>query len=576
MSDQFLQDRQIFLPPGLYRIASEHASRNRWIAGGNVRFWRGFPERVGGWSPITSETLETPARGVLAWRALDGTQFFAFGGASYLTLLQGGVLDDITPDDYVSRVFTISGVTGTWTVGETITGDTSGETCELISDGGTVLNVGAVSGDFTVSETITGDGAGNPSATLDAIAFGGQVDASATVGWGDTTWSNSVWGGEANLFSSITHPTLWTMDHWGEDLIACPRSGKIYHWAKTGSPYAPAVQVTNSPANALGIFIADVRRILVAYGAHDGSANDPVNIAWTDEEDFTDWTPTATNTAGSIRCETGNEIVGVVKTRGGFMVSTDTAVYSFRYIGGNAIFALNKVADGIGLIAPHAGVDAGGIVYFMGRDNFYVYDGTVRELPCDIHNDIFDNIDRTQVYKVYADTNRKFSEIWWHFPGASVENDRVAVYNLMDKAWSIMEFGRTSWTDDPEVFQYPCGTDVNGSIFAHERGTKGDGASIAYTLDSGDIEIMDGNQHLHVRAVIPDYERITGTHTLNLEARAHPMRSPTTKGPYSITPSTYHLPVRTRGRQVRLKFSGSDDFRLGLFDARGIARGRKV
>lgn len=568
-----LEDLPIMIAPGIYKEASAHASKNRYIDGSNVRFWKGFPERIGGWDSITDETTETPARGIKAWRALDGTQFLALGGASYLTLLQGGTLDDITPANYVSRLITVSSVSGSWTLNETITGGTSGSTAKILADGGTVLSVGAITGEFTDGETITG-GTSSVTATVVSSTFGGNIDSEATYGWGDSTWSVSVWGGVQNLYSAVDHCTTWSLCNWGEDLIANPRGGKIYVWEKTSSPFAAAVQVTNSPSTALGVFVADVNRTLVALGAHDGSADDPLNIRWSNSEDYTEWTAAADNTAGSIRCETGNTIIGYTSARGGYMISTDTAIYSFRYIGGQFIFSLNKVTDGPSMIGPNAGVDVNGVSIFMGPDQFYVYDGVVRPLPCDVHAYVYGRINKVQRHKVYCATNKKFNEVWWFYPSAT-ENDSFVMFNYEEKTWSIGDIARTSWSDDSVVFKYPIGTDENGSIFAHEYGTSADGSTYDYSLETGDIEIMNGQMLAHNRMLIPDWDRISGTHNVTIKTLGYPNRTAGTKGPYSFTSDTFRKSVRARSRQFRLLFEGSDDFRLGLWKARTIAHGRK-
>jgi hypothetical protein len=578
-------DKPIEIAPGLYKEASGHAALGRYIDGSNVRFWKGFPERVGGWTALTSSTLPAPPRGMLAWRALDGTLITAFGCADGLYLLNGSTFTDVTVAGY------------------------------------------------------------------SALSIDNRVDSESTFDYGEGVYGGSVYGGSASLYSATNHCTTWTLANWGEDLIACPRGstggGPIYlldtsTWIGASTTNIAIISV-NAPSAALGIFMSDTARQLVAYGAHDGSALDPLRIAWCDTEDYTTWTPGATNTAGYLRCESGNAIVGAIGTRGGHLVITDAAVYYFRYIGSPYYFSLTKIVDGPNLIGPHAGIDMEGTAFWMGREHFYAYDGTIRQLACDLHGYVFDDINLTQGHKITCRTNRKFGEVWWFYcSSTSAEVDRYVAYNPRDGTWFKGDIGRTSWVDSSPVIPYPIAADcdrltitaitkanpgvvttsaahglttgesvyiydvggmtevnnlaftatvvstttfsigVNSSayttytgggivtcshVYAHEYGTSANGSTFDYDL-TANIVVEDGPAYLHMRKLIPDYERISGDHEVTITCRGYPARSATTKGPYSIDEDTSELSVRARGRQMRLLWEGSADFRMGRWHHR--------
>jgi hypothetical protein len=569
-------DNPLDILPGIYSEDAEFAAGNRFVSGLNVRFWKGFAERIGGWATIVDEVLLAPARGMLAWRALNGSQFVAFGSAEGLEVLSGSDITDISPigvDGYITLIISVSGQVGSYTNGETVTA-TGGGTATVVSSSAGTVNVSADSGTFT--GTLTG-GSSGATATITGTLAGGRVDGSALVGWGESTWGSGVWGGAETIYANVLHPTTWTLANWGEDLRACPRGGKIYGWDASTGVGTRASRVTNSPSTALGIFVSDINRTLVAYGAHNGSADDPLNIRWSDAEDDTVWTAAATNTAGSQRCEVGNEIIGAISTRGGHLISTDAACYFFTYVGGQFIFDLTKVATGPAMISPRGGIDANdAVAYIMGLEGFYTFDGAVSELPCDVQSYVFGSFNKAQAFKVHAGTIRQFNEVIWFYCSAdSVEIDRCVVVNVKDRTWWTGNVMRTSWIDSSIVLNFPMATSAGGEIFAHEFGTQGDGADISYTLETGDMQIGDGS-FLHARKLIPNYKRLTGSsHRVSIETRGYPSRDTVTKGPYVITETTDNLSVRARGRNVRLYWTGSDDFRMGRWQHRVTKHGAR-
>ncbi len=641
--------RPLDILPGIFKESSEYAGAGRWIDGSNVRFWKGYPERIGGSTQVADARALRPPRGIIAWRTIGGTQLIAFGHARGLHMVQSGTMYDIagaiangfttltltvgtisggspgydagetvttaaggsatvvsaatsTPvlicADNGTHELAVSGISGTFLTGETVTfsGGGSGKVLEgtgsspisLIDVAGTTT--GTVTGDLssasgTVSSvtelwtgTLTG-GTSGATSTVSSYLETGNIDGGATTQWGTSTWGTGVWGGVESLYTTVTEPTTWTMCTWGEDLIACPRGGRIYTLDSSAWESASTTNVTeisNAPDNALGIFMNADNRTLIAYGAYDGSSDDPLNVRWCDEEDFTTWTASADNTAGSLRCEDGSTIIGQMEARGGHLISTDTAIYLFRYIGLPFIFSLEKIADQSSLIGPHASAELDGITYWMGPDGFYMYDGSVAPLPCDVHQYIFSRLNLVQGFKVFCSTVRAYNEVWWYYCSTDdTEVDSYVAYNTVERTWHIGNKSRTSAIDTSVVLAYPTATKANGQINAEEIGDTDNEVDITYTLETSDIEVNDAQIYLHAKKIIPDYDRITGTHNVSIETRGYPQRTNRTQGPFSVTGTTEQISVRARGSLLRFLFSGGDDFRLGRWRYRVTGKGRK-
>lgn len=636
------------IAPGIYKEASEYAAMGRFVDGRNVRFRKGFAERIGGNTEIAAQRTLRPARSMVAWQALDGTQIIAMGHAYGVEILQGGILYDISPvgsGGYQTLLLPVDNVSGTFTAGNaitsanggtgTITTTTTSSPIRICADNGTHrVTLTSVTGTFITGETITADGGGtarvrvggtttlgvydytgtwsgtvtgsssgatgtysatvvywdddvqvedgSTGATADMVggpSFAGNVDSGATRAFGESTYGTSVWGGSDSLYATVIDATTWTLDLWGEDLVACPREGGIYTLdtsAWVGDSSTNMTLISGAPSDALGIFMNSDNRTLIAYGAHDGSASDPLNIRWCDEENFTDWTATPDNSAGSIRCEDGSFIIGRMPARGGHLISTDTAIYLFRYIGRPFYFGLNKIAVQSTLIGPHASAELDGVTYWMGRDGFHYYNGTVLPLPCDVHNYVFDRLNTVQSFKVVCATLREFDEVWWFYASTgSSEIDSYVAYNAVEQTWHIGDKARTAAMDASVVIAYAAACEADGTINAEEFGSTDNGASITYDLTTSELEIGDGTGFLQARKLIPDYDRIEGSHEVTIKTRGWPARTQRTKGPYAVTAATEDISVRARGRVMSLTFSGSDDFRMGRWRMRARTHGQK-
>jgi hypothetical protein len=505
---------------------------------------------------------------------------------------------------------TLTGVTGTFQPGETIRA-AGGATAIIVSGTGSPLYVdylniltgtftgiitGALSGaTATISASsaiwdgrvVTGGSSGS-AATISTSVDGGLVDSQITYAWGGSTWSTSTWGGAQSIYSVVSNCTTWTFANWGEDLIACPRGGGIYLHDTSVWGGAPLTRMgvidANAPPSALGVFMNDQNRTLVAYGVPTQSSGvswdatvDPLFIAWANQEDYSTWFARADNTAGTARCQDGSTIVGHMSCRGGFLISTDTSIYTFSYVGLPAVFKLDKIADGSSLVGPHAWAQLDNVTYWRSKTGFVKFDGTVLPLPCDVHQYINDRANPAEPHKWFCATNRKFHEVTWFYCSTNAtEVDSSVTVNVLENTWWIGDVSRTSWTDASVVISYPVAAGTDRMIYAHENGTTANGAPISYTLETGDLEAGDGTDLLHGKKILPNYTRISGTHTVSIECRDWPNRAARTKGPFSLTATTEQIPVRSRGRTLRLLLAGTSDFRMGKWRFRATTHGKKA
>jgi hypothetical protein len=401
----------------------------------------------------------------------------------------------------------------------------------------------------------------------------GFVDTQVPQAWGGGGWGAGGWGGGIPL-GARNQARTWTLDKWGEDLIACPRGGTIYQWVAANGAAIPAQPIAGAPASNLAAFVTDLR-FLVALGAHDGVSDRPLRIAWTDQEQLTSWPPNLTNKSGDLLIEKGNEIVGYCPTRGGWALFTDKTLHFFNWVGGATVFELDRQGTGSGLVGPHAAVDRDGVCEWMSHDGFYAFDGTIRRIPCDVQEHVFGNgrdpgmgLNRAQVAKVYASTNKAYNETIWFYPSAnSTEVDRYVALN--GDGWSVGELDRTTWVDRNAITNTPIATAPDGTIYQQDVGTTGDGVLLPYRLKSGNIRLdyqpreAATDEFMKLRKAVPDYAYATGSHSLTVEAMNYPGASVhMTKGPYPYNPSGY-FSIKARGREFRFLWEGTGDFRMG-------------
>jgi len=589
---------------GINKEMTDLMDKGGWADGNLVRFRKGLPEKIGGWTKAVTNSYLGTGRALLAWVDLDYTKYIGLGTTFKYYVNAGSDYFDVTP----IRATTTNGIVFAATNGSatiTATDDAHGAVVnDFVTFSGAVSLGGAITAavlnqeyqvtavpnantfTFTATATANGSDTGNGGSGADAayqINVGLDVYVPST-GWGAGTWGAGTWG-SASALSQTGQLRLWSHDAFGEDLIINPRAGGVYYWDESSGTSARAVAISDlsganlAPTKGLQTIVSDIDRHVIILGADPivGSARsgaiDPLLIAFSDQESVTDWNPTATNTAGSLRLSSGSQIVGGLRSRQEILIWTDTALYSMQFIGAPFTFGLNLVNENVGLISPNGMINAPDGVYWMARDGFYTYSGSVKRLVCSVLNYVLDDINNTQSFKTLAFTNREFNEVGWFYVSSSSEEiDSYVTYNYLEGAWSIGKLSRTAWMDDG-VFEKPraTGKDSDGDnyLYIHESTDDDDGLPMDNVfIESGDIDIEEGNQLAFISRIIPDVKFFGTTPTdgqINfvLKTRNFPGESLTTNSTNNITSTTQQSFTRARGRQLVLRVQSDDDANTG-------------
>lgn len=571
------------IQPGIYTEDTDLAGEARWVDGNNVRFFKGSVEKVGGWAKQTATTFTGVARGMHGWIDFNRKQWVAIGTHLKLYIF-GTTFTDITPIRATTSAmgdppFSMTDGSAVVTVTDTSHGAITGD--YVTFSGAAAAGGITIDGEYAITlvdpdtYTITHSSAATSTTT------GGGASVTATyqinvgrqngvfgLGWGGGMWDQSTWNTARSTSNFFYFPRSWSFANWGEDLICNPRGGGIYTLdASSGITSNRATVVSNAPTSCTFVLVTPESRHLVAYGAHDGSAANPLLIRWSTREDNTSWTATATNTAGSKLLDRGSEILSAVATSQEILIFTDESVHIQRWIGGNAVFSFSHLGDNIGIIGPHAYARRGDIVFWMSADDFYVYDGQVRILDCDVKSYVFNNITTQQREKCHAGVNTLFDEVWWFYPRTSAtEISNYVIYNYKNNSWSIGTLDRTSWLDRNETSTLPRATSSGGLLYNHESGTDDDTSAMSCYVESGDFDIGDGHTFMEIGPFYPDFKNQVGNVQLTVKARNSPNATEKSVGPINVTTSSKEVGVGIRGRQAAFRLtqgSLSDHFRAG-------------
>ena len=395
----------------------------------------------------------------------------------------------------------------------------------------------------------------------------GREDAVAFTGYGGNTYGNYAYGIARPDTSRIQPATAWNLQLWGEYLLANNRDdGKVYEWQLDNT--AIAAQVANAPINNKSIVVTE-ERFLMCLGA-GGNVR---KVQWSDREDNTTWTPSAQNEAGDLELSTEGEIMAGVSVKGQTLILTTRDAHVANYIGPPYVYGIERVGSACGLAAnlAYASVDAG--CFWMGVHAFYVYSGgRVQEMPCDVSDYVFNDINRAQISKAFAMSNGKYGEIWWFYPSSdSTENNRYVAYNYVENTWSIGTMARSAGSD-AGTFIYPLMADPsNNKIYEHEVGYEYNGATPF--AETGPIMLGSGDNVVSVTEMIPD-EKTQGDVSATFKTRFYPNGTERSYGPFSMANPTN---MRFTGRQVRMRVDGARlaDWRVGVNRLDAVAGGRR-
>lgn len=564
-----------------------------WKGGDRVRFKDGLPETIGGWvSDNIDQAMQGSARGAIDWLSLRDERFIAFGTNLKLYVWVGGQFYDITPIRASSTINNNPFATTDGLPDVVVT-----DTAHGAIDGAFVTFSGAaavagitISGEYQLTYIDANSYSITHSANANATTTGGGAsvvaayqinpgneESSIGLGWGADTWGADTWGTPRTISDLTAVARVWTLDTWGEDLIACHFDGNIYVWDSSAGTGTRATLILQAPTDNKAVFVSQEARHVVALGA----GGDPLAIEWCSSEDYTDWTPTTTNTAGDKRVDKGSQLLRAVKAKDEHLLFTDEFVYAMQYVGPPYTFAVRGVGLSGGLAGPNAMAVYTDVCYWMGDKGFYLYDGTIRPLPCSVFESVFNNFNKVQAFQVWAGVNARHNEVWWVYCSNTSDTiDRYVAYNTLEKTWITGTLDRTLFVGDSDVISYPYAITLDGMLVYHEFGVAADGADLGAYIESGDVEISKaGEMLMHVGKLVPDFKRLTGEVDVTVTTKKYPQAAETqSSGAIAVGSSTEFINPRVRGRQmsVRIENAGpTSSWRMGVLRLELKPHGRR-
>lgn len=607
---------RIVFRPGIDRQSSQTAGEGGWWNSSRIRFRGGWPEKMGGWRRLASQQLQGFVRALSAWNLLTGERMLAAGSHLRLYLWQGGAYFDITPiartRSMANGVDTVSGsvvVSITFalahgaTEGDFFTFDTLTGTSRTPS--GIVVGGVALSGDFEVTRvvsatvlevrgasaatsTVTGGGG---TATASFYLPSGRADQTPGQGYGAGTYSRGGYGLPADVSAVTLAARFWSLDPWGEVLLAVPLDGALYAWVPgaSGAVNARAGRVVNTtaadgPPRRIGrMVVAMPQRQVLLLGAaalDSESGFDPMLVRWSDIEDYTLFRAAVDNAAGSIRLQGGSEIRAGFNTQLQTLIWTDTTLYGLRFIGQPLIYRADVLGRACGIIGPKAFTEVNGAVYWMGQGAFWGFRGGAPEvLQCSVWDDVFPNLNRDQQAKVVCCANTLFGEVMWVFPsGTSLEPDRYVAFNTVEGVWYGGVLTRSAWIDRGAFVRPIAAAGSPALLYTHEDGVDDDGAAMGEWIESGWVDVDDGEFMTYLDRLLPDWRRLVGSVRLTVRVVDYPSQTPRLRGPFTVAEATQQVIVRARGRQMALRIDGDvaagGDWRLGAIRAKAQPDGK--
>ena len=646
--------------PGFNKQATESGAEGQWVDGDFVRFRYGLPEKIGGWTQLTNPTYTLPgaARSQHAFTSLAGEKYVAIGTNKVLLVYYADQVFDITPlkTGITLCTFTPALDSKTVVVNKTSHGLDTGDyitfedgtvtvptssgwaTTDFTDNGFEIFDVSTNTFAIEMPTTSAASSTGTGSATILPYEVIGPTFQTYGYGWGTYLWGDSTWGTERTTSDVVLDPGLWSLDNYGEVLVATIRNGKTFTWdagAATPRSIRASTSTTSystsaNPTASLMTLVSDRDRHLFHLGTEttigDTTTLDPMFVRFSDQENLNSYAPTATNTAGTFRLDSGNAIRAAVAGKDYVLILTVTAAYVTQYVGPPYTFSLRQVGTNCGCMGPNAAIAADGAVYWMGdAGGFYRYDGTVKSIPCLVEDFVFEstganlgvNYDANLI--VAASHNSLFTEINWFYPSDGEKQiDRCVTYNYGENIWTTSSLARSSYID-ATVFNLPYATEYISSAtptypiygatalagastyYAQETGTdqinsSGTTAINAY-IRSGDYDITskknmmgqvtgvvdfrgDGEYFMAVRRIIPDFKHLTGNAKMTLYVSSYPDDTPSSSplGPFTVTATTAKVDTRARGRLVSVNIendSTGETWRYGTLRLDAQADGRR-
>lgn len=546
--------------PGINREVTAYTNEGGWVDCNKIRFRAGSPETIGGWVRQSNGTFLGICRALINWTTLTGANLIGVGTHLKYYVERGGTFFDITPIRLTTAAgaatFSASDGSDVVVVSHTSHGARPGDFVtfsDAVSLGGNVtadvLNaehqisdvIDNSSYEITLAVTANASDSGDGGAgTIAAYQINvGLATSFRGDGWGAGAWSEGGWGVAADSTIPGESLRLWSHATFGEDLIINPRGEGLYYWDSSAGLLARAVDISTLPGadevpvQANIVRLSEQDRHVMAFGCTPlfGGDLDPLLIRFSSQENVLDWNPSPTNTAGDLRISSGNQIIAVQQTSQQMVILTDSSLHTTQFIGPPFTFGIREVANGLSTAGPNCAIAANDTVYWMGLGEFYMYNGTVREIPCSVKEYVFDQtFDKQRRDVVFAAHNSAFSEIWWFYP-CTVSGDctRYVVYNYAQENWYYGTLPRTAWIDRGTSLN-PIAAGLDGALYSHESGLN-DGSTnpptaISAYIQSSPVDLGDGDQFMFVTRMIPDltFRSSTGTPlaTITLTAQNFP------------------------------------------------------
>jgi len=633
--------KKVKFAAGFNKQSVPSALPGQWVDGDFVRFRYTAPEKIGGWTQLTqaNETLPGAARAQLAFTSLKGERYTAIGTSQGLFLYYGEAFYDITPLDTA-----ITGATfDTFSSQNNVTVNKTGHGLEIgryvtftsvtpptgyvatdFTEGAFEILTVPNANSFTIQMRVNASGAASASgsASINPYVEVGPTFQTKGYGWSTYLWGDSTWGTERGTSNVTLDPGNWSLDNFGEVLVATVFNGKTFTW-NAGATNPRTIRASQStsgfstsanPTKTRFTLVSDRDRHLFHFGTEttigDSLTQDPMFVRFSNQEDLNTYLPKATNTAGTFRLDTGNKITAALQGKDYVFVLTDLAAYVIQFVGPPFTFSVRQVGTNCGCIAQHAASYVNGAVYWMsGEGGFFMYDGTVKALPCLVEDFVFTTrngdlgINYDAAATVYSAPNTLYTEVNWFYPkSGSLQIDRCVTYNYQENCWTTSSLDRTTYQDQG-VFSLPYATDYETTsipafdeisgitnkygasiYYAHEIGTDQVNSSgttaIAAFIRSGDFDIDDGELFMSMRRFMPDYKFLVGNSKVTLFISDFPsdIQTGSPLGPFTITSTTEKVDTRARGRLLSLKVendAAGQTWRYGSFRMDAQPDGRR-
>jgi hypothetical protein len=619
--------------PGIDKQDTESGAENRWVDCDNTRFRYGLPEKVGGWSSLVTDTIVGVARRQFAFVDLDGNRYVALGTDKFLIIYFEGQLYDITPLKATLSSCTIATTNNSaiCSITKSNHGLSAGDIVLLDNvtlPGGTgysnsdfedkLFQVTSITSTsvFTITQSSNATATVSTGGSLEVKPYEqvGPAEQSYGYGWGIDSWGSGNWGEAASASDVSLEPGLWSLSNFGQVLVATIANGKTFTWnagiaarlTTRASTTTSGFSTSSNPTATRVTLVSPTTRHLIHLGTEttigDTTTQDDMFIRFSSQEDINDYTQTLVNSAGSQRIQDGTKIMGALKAKESILIWTDNALYTMKFIGSPFVFGFEQVGTNCGLIGKNAAVEIDGAAFWMSPNGFFMFDGTVKSLPCSVEDYVYDQADTTKGQQIYAGLNNQFTEVVWYYPSTSSDyNDQYVVFNygepMKGGVWYIGTESRTSWID-ASVYPKPSATKFSDSatgtfpvivgesglgqttLFEHEVGTdqvNPDGSTTTVTsfVKSYDFDLqarqkdaqgrssgpsIAGEVFLAMRRFVPDFKNLQGNAKVTLGVKRYPQQSEstTTLSPFTINSSTDKKDTRARGRFVNIKIENTD------------------